>query len=106
MNTAKETKEIIRKLQSVRLCLMAHPDNEKGSEFEDRINDLEEIERKLLNTEQDAKAGILADVSKREGLRDKRLLFAWQMHVNELNGDKHGIPDPAEIRKFLANYSC
>ena len=39
-------------------------------------------------------------------IANSKLLFAWQMHVNELNGDKHGIPDPVEIRKFLANYSC
>jgi len=38
-------------------------------------------------------------------IANSKLLFAWQMHVNELNGDKHGIPDPVEIRKFLANYS-
>ena len=28
---------------------MAHPDNEQGSEFEDRISDLEEIETELSN---------------------------------------------------------
>lgn len=35
--------EIVSKLKSVQLCLMAHPDNEPYSEFEDRIDDLEEI---------------------------------------------------------------
>ena len=33
----------ISKLQSVLLCLQAHPDNEKDSEFADRIDDLETI---------------------------------------------------------------
>ena len=33
----------IQKLQSVLLCLQAHPDNEKDSEFADRIDDLEKI---------------------------------------------------------------
>lgn len=37
------TQEKINKLNSVILCLQAHPDNEKDSEFEDRISDLEEI---------------------------------------------------------------
>jgi len=32
------------------------------------------------------------------------LLFAWQKHVNNLNGDKLGNPDNVEIKKFLANY--
>lgn len=40
-----KNKEILRRIRSVKLCLMAHPDNTKGSEFEDRIDDLEEIEQ-------------------------------------------------------------
>ena len=39
--------EILNKIKSVKLCLMAHPDNEQDSEFEDRISDLEEIENEL-----------------------------------------------------------
>ena len=39
--------DILRKLNSVRLCLIAHPDNEKHSEFEDRIDDLNEIINEL-----------------------------------------------------------
>lgn len=39
--------ELMRKLRSVKLCLQAHPDNEPGSEFEDRISDLEELEEFL-----------------------------------------------------------
>ena len=44
-----KNKEIIKKLQSVKLCLMGHPDNEKGSEFEDRINDLEDVQSEVKN---------------------------------------------------------
>lgn len=33
----------ITKLNSVLLCLQAHPDNEPNSEFVDRISDIEEI---------------------------------------------------------------
>lgn len=39
--------EILKKIKSVKLCLMAHPDNEIDSEFADRISDLEEIENQL-----------------------------------------------------------
>ena len=38
---------ILEKIKSVKLCLMAHPDNELDSEFEDRISDLQEIENEL-----------------------------------------------------------
>lgn len=38
---------ILEKIKSVKLCLMAHPDNEVDSEFADRISDLEEIENEL-----------------------------------------------------------
>jgi len=34
----------LNKIKSVKLCLIAHPDNEIDSEFADRISDLEEIE--------------------------------------------------------------
>ena len=42
-----ETKELLQKIKSVKLCLMAHPDNSLNSEFADRISDLEEIESSL-----------------------------------------------------------
>ena len=42
-----DIKEILDTIKSVKLCLMAHPDNEEGSEFADRIDDLENIEVKL-----------------------------------------------------------
>lgn len=37
----------LQKLKSIRLCLSAHPDNEAGSEFEDRISDLDEMIRTM-----------------------------------------------------------
>jgi hypothetical protein len=40
---------ILEKIKSIKLCLMAHPDYEYGSEFEYRISDLEEIENELSN---------------------------------------------------------
>jgi hypothetical protein len=40
--------EIKRKIESVRLCMQAHPDNTADSEFADRIADLVEI-RQALN---------------------------------------------------------
>ena len=39
--------EIIKKIKSVGLCLMAHPDNTPDSEFADRIDDLREIQEAL-----------------------------------------------------------
>ena len=44
-----EKDEILSKIKSVKLCMMAHPDNETGSEFEDRISDLEELESQIQN---------------------------------------------------------
>lgn len=38
-----EIEEKISKLNSILLCLQAHPDNEPDSEFADRISDLEDI---------------------------------------------------------------
>lgn len=32
------------------------------------------------------------------------LIFEWQIHLNRLNWDKQGIPDNAEISKFLEKY--
>lgn len=37
----------LQKLKSIRLCLSVHPDNEAGSEFEDRIDDLDEMIRTM-----------------------------------------------------------
>ncbi len=46
--TQTMTKEqISRKLNSIKLCLQAHPDNQPDSEFEDRIYDIEYIEQQL-----------------------------------------------------------
>ena len=37
------------KINSVLLCMMAHPDNQPDSEFADRIDDLIEIQNQLKN---------------------------------------------------------
>jgi hypothetical protein len=39
--------EVLKKIKSIKLCLMAHPNNEVDSEFADRITDLEEIQIEL-----------------------------------------------------------
>jgi hypothetical protein len=39
--------DLIDKVISVKQCLMAHPDNELNSEFEDRISDLQDVEDNL-----------------------------------------------------------
>lgn len=41
--------EILNKIKSIKLCLMAHPDNTLHSEFADRITDCEQIEAMLSN---------------------------------------------------------
>lgn len=47
--TAPTREEVLEKIRSIKLCLMAHPDNEDYSEFADRISDLEEIEQYFNN---------------------------------------------------------
>ena len=42
-----ENRQILQKLRSLRLCLIAHPDNEEDSEFADRIEDLNELIEKF-----------------------------------------------------------
>lgn len=39
--------QILSKLRSVELCLLAHPDNEEHSEFADRISDLQELQKEV-----------------------------------------------------------
>ncbi|MBW7838598.1 MAG: hypothetical protein H3C36_02935 [Chitinophagaceae bacterium] len=41
--------ELLSKLRSIQLCLMAHPDNEPDSEFADRISDLEDLPKEIEN---------------------------------------------------------
>ena len=43
----RKKEEILKALQGIKLCLMAHPDNEENSEFEIRINQIEEIEESI-----------------------------------------------------------
>jgi len=44
-----DDREILKKLRSVSLYLIAHPDNEPDSEFTDRISDIAEIQEELSN---------------------------------------------------------
>jgi len=48
----KTIEEVLKKIKSIKLCLMAHPNNEVDSEFADRISDLEEIEIELSKQQQ------------------------------------------------------
>lgn len=50
----------LQKLKSIRLCLPAHPDNESGSEFADRISDLDE----LIKAQESADAALMDDFAK------------------------------------------
>lgn len=43
----------LQKLKRIRLCLSAHPENEAGSEFEDRIDDLDEMIRAMESVDID-----------------------------------------------------
>ena len=77
-----ENKTMLQKIRSVKLCLMAHPDNEPNSEFEDRISDLEEIENELklkLETGNNTKA-VLCDFTLNHIIKDckKRLAVLEQ----------------------------
>ena len=48
----KTIEEVLKKIKSIKLCLMAHPNNEVDSEFADIISDLEEIEIELSKQQQ------------------------------------------------------
>lgn len=50
----------LQKLKSIRLCLSAHPDNEVGSEFADRISDLDE----LIQAQENADSALLDGFAK------------------------------------------
>lgn len=50
----------LQKLNSIRLCLSAHPDNEPNSEFADRISDLDE----LIQAQENADSILLDDFAK------------------------------------------
>ena len=46
-----EVKEILKKVNSILLCMIAHPDNEPDSEFADRVDDLIEIQEALNSSD-------------------------------------------------------
>ena len=76
--------QISRKLNSIKLCLQAHPDNQPDSEFEDRIYDIEYIEQKLSAERE--RAGKLVECA-------ERLLF---LHGCEQEGISSGKPSFAD----------
>lgn len=45
------SKQLLKKIESIKLCLLAHPDNKENSEFSDRISDLEELEKEVSSFE-------------------------------------------------------
>lgn len=63
------SKELLKKIKSIKLCLMAHPDNEEHSEFADRISDLEEIETELSNDN-------IVKIETKKDLPNKRM-YCW-----------------------------
>jgi hypothetical protein len=58
---------LLEKIKSALLCMSAHPDNEQGSEFEDRIEDLIEIESFLKTIPQWVKIESEEDLPKEFG---------------------------------------
>lgn len=49
INILNKTSNTLSKLKSLRLCLSVHPDNEPHSEFEDRLEDLNELIKQYEN---------------------------------------------------------
>jgi len=92
-------KEILKRVKSLLLCLMAHPDNQPDSEFVDRINDLIDIrdelsERQTLDKSQDkgdSKALHIADVSSCLILQPEDVEQWLQDNENEHIRDKDGL---------------
>lgn len=78
-----EKNEMLKKIQSVKLCLMAHPDNEPDSEFADRIDDLQDIEDSLIE-----------QPVKKETIQDKALRSVVANNIT------YGLTESA----FNANY--
>jgi len=71
-----ENEEMITRVRSVMLCLTAHPHYEEGSEFQDRVQDLLEIEAELKSR--------LCDVTENH----RNQIVKTLMDTNELLKDK------------------
>jgi hypothetical protein len=48
LQSSTSFKEVMKKLKSVELYLLAHPDNEEDSECADRISDLQDVQKEIL----------------------------------------------------------
>ena len=95
------TNELLQKIKSIKLCLMAHPDNEEHSEFADRISDLEEIEKELSQ-----KLEIVKRVRPILGISCPICdsVFSVQaLHTQFFNGNDH--EENARIVKSLMEYA-
>ena len=73
--------QIGTKLNSIKLCLQAHPDNQPDSEFEDRISDIEDIEQQLSAERE--RAGKL--VSGLNELKEDMELDGYVNYSNEID---------------------
>jgi hypothetical protein len=82
--------EVLKKIKSTKLCLMAHPDNEVHSEFADRITDLEEIEIELLKTKS------------QQGCSEEEVIAFCEWFAFELN--HYGYPTNENILKALKQF--
>ena len=81
---------MFQKIRSVKLCLMAHPDNEEHSEFADRISDLEGIENQLK--QEIEKSRFIPDINERL-TKTKELL---ELNKSYSYGDQYGLSDQSE----------
>ena len=77
---SERIKEIQNKLKSVERCMTAHPDFEKGSEFEDRVVDLQEIQ-KALSIDDDGNCAFL--------VQDKNTLLNHGLFSSEEKAKKY-----------------
>lgn len=78
--------------------------NANDSGREDMTSEIKELEHSLYILNK--KNGTIKEQTTVILLMDdvRSMLFAYEMHVNGLNGDEYGIPDNVEIGKFIANY--
>lgn len=83
------TTEILKKIQSVRLCMMAHPDNTEGSEFEDRISDLKSIREALEQSPIDS-------VSSNFAVQKAHVNSIVSTYIKAIEEVPNGIYDPIE----------
>jgi hypothetical protein len=82
----KTIEEVLKKIKSIKLCLMAHPNNEVDSEFADRITDLEEIQIELSKDKWQQKRSY----SEEEVLEQLNILMSLPSSTLDKFTDKNG----------------